>query len=200
MKKDLFKKLLIVLFAVASLYMISCKKDEGIQFGASTSPVEALTALSIYTIPGFSSNNNWTSGLIFKSSVNGRITHLGGKLAKGTYTVALWDSSAQTVIKFVVITVTDSTQMSYVDIDDVSITANKAYVISINNTPIGLPYRNYWVYIIYLSTDYLPQVVGNITFEGYLQRNTANPLSIFPADFSNQYFIGVASFKFEPQL
>lgn len=198
----LFPLLMVAVLLAASV--VSCsKEDEGPDFGASVNSVEQLTSLGIYTpsSPDFFSNNSWTTGLTFTSSKKGRITHLGAKLAKGSYVAALWDSTAQTVLVSVTVNVTDSTQFAYTDILDVPVEANKVYIVTVNNKPSGLDYRNYWVYYINNSADYLPQTLGDITIRSNTQKQTDDPLSMFPVEYNVAfYFAGIPGFKFQPEL
>ena len=204
MKKNLLKKLSLGILFLGIVYITACKKDGvTIQYGASVNSVDALTALSIYDAIWLGGSQSYTMGVLFKSSKNGRITHLGARLAKGTYTVALWDSSSQSVIKSTLVTITDSTQYSFVDIDDVSITANKIYAITVNNTPNGTSeHRLYWVLNVTSSpADNYPHTLGDITFTSEIEKTTSDPLSLFPASYmAPDYIIGFPAFKFEPQL
>src|SRR4051812_22083532 len=129
------KKLLFMSLIGLGL-ITACKKSSTIstviQYGASVNGTEKILALPIFDQVDQEEHGARTRGYEFKSSVNGRITHLGARTQPGTYTVTLWDSTAQSIIKSVNVTVTDSSLFSYADIDDVSITANKVYVIAIN--------------------------------------------------------------------
>lgn len=200
MKKSSFKKLSAALLLLAVMIINACNKDEGIQFGTSVNASSGLEALSGWD-KDFFSNNNWTMGLIFKTAKNGRITHIGARLAKGTYKVALWDSSAQSILTSANITVTDSTQYAFADISDISITAGKSYVVSVNNTDlITTDFKDYFVFDSQGPSYNFPRTVGDITFTGYLEKNTTEGTSMFPAVYNEDYFIGPPAFKFEPQL
>ena len=206
MKKKLTTKILFALLLMISVYMISCSTTTTsaptIVYGASVTPVNSLTALSIYNALHKSGGGAYTMGVVFRSAKKGRITHLGAKLSAGTYTVALWDSSAQSVIKSALVTVTDSSQYAFTDIDDVAITANKYYIITVNNTQNGTSTAMYyWVLNVVNPSDDYPHTIGDITFTSEIENLNSNPLVLFPSTYAaSDYVMGFPEFKFEPQL
>jgi len=84
-------KVLLFVATFAILATFSCKKEESkeITYGASISPVENVVN-NLGTIYYFRDEPT-TFGIKFKSSKDGRITHLGIRSGSGTYTIALWD-------------------------------------------------------------------------------------------------------------
>ncbi|QQR99149.1 MAG: DUF4082 domain-containing protein [Sphingobacteriales bacterium] len=192
-------KVLLFVATFAILATFSCKKEESkeITYGASISPVENVVN-NLGTIYYFRDEPT-TFGIKFKSSKDGRITHLGIRSGSGTYTIALWDSSAQSVITATSIKVTDSTVFAYKDILDIDILANKVYIISMGNQISeggsgANAYKN-------LSVDYrFPFTQGDITLLSSCYKFTNNALTLFPISTEATGIIyGFADIKFEPK-
>ena len=203
-------KKLFVTIAVIAIGISSCKKDDNtnngnnnnnINYGTSVEPIKEMLTFSIYNSPYLQTDAAVTRANSFKSSIDGRVTHLGARLTKGTYTVSLWDSSAQSILKTANVTVIDSTQFTYTDIDDVNIVKDKTYIIAVNTLPIGATQANkYWVYLIINSSDDFPKTKGNITVLNNLTKYTSDRTSLFPADFvAKEAIAGIGGFKFEPK-
>ena len=194
--------LLLVMIITVSLF--SCKKSNSSAFGTSVSGTENVLSLAIYDPEEFSFHGIRARGYEFKSDKDGRITHFGARLSKGTYPVVLWDSSAQSVIKAVNVTVSDSTKFNYVDIDDISIVANKVYVITVLNTDVdnaGVETEPLF-FNITAPADYLPKTVGDITYIASVEKsNPPNSSTLFPYSFAPEkdIIMGCPSFKFEPR-
>jgi hypothetical protein len=203
MKKNIFAKWMTLTLLVVSVCVISCDKDDDeIQYGASVNAVSNLLDMSIYETPDAFGFQSYTLGIVFQSAKAGRITHLGALMGKGTFTVTLWDSTTQTLLRSVQVTITDSTEMTFVDISDINITANKSYIVAVNNTQEGTTnFRNYWLYSIDMMADNLPHTLGDITFLAEIEKQTSDPESLFPpSHWGKDYIAGVPLFKFEPQL
>ena len=200
------KKLLFMSLIGLGL-ITACKKSATTstvnQYGTSVNATEKILALPIFDPVDQEEHVARTRGYEFKSSVNGRITYLGARTQPGIYTVSLWDSSAQSLIKSVNVTVPDSSVFSYVDIDDVSITANKVYVVAINSTPVASLTNNQTIFFtITLPANYLPRTVDNITYVASVEKITSSATSLFPYSYEPEpdVIMGLPSFKFEPVI
>jgi len=193
-------KILLFVATFVILATFSCKKEEEskeVTYGASISPIENVVN-NLGTIYYFR-DEPMTFGIKFKSSKEGRITHLGIRSGRGTYTIALWDSSAQSVITATSIKVTDSTVFAYKDILDIDILANKVYIVSMDNqiSEGGSgenAYKN-------LSADYrFPFTQGDITLLSSCYKFTNSALTLFPISTETTVIIyGFVDIKFEPK-
>ena len=132
--KSMKTRKLLVVAALLTFTIIACKEEET-KFGASISPIQNV----VNSLPsfGYFRDEPTVFGTQFRSSKDGRITELGIRAGKGTYSVSLWDSSAQNIITSTTITASDSTVFVYKDITDLAITANKVYIVSMNNQITG---------------------------------------------------------------
>lgn len=185
----------ISLISILSIFLFSCNKTK--ITNEAENPIETLIQTEDWDDIFMSQRNSeWSMGLIFYTAKAGKITELGAKLSKGTYVVALWDSTTQIILTHTSVTVSDSTEFAYTDIEDIQILPNKPYIITVNNTPVGLPYHEYWVYYFANASDYFPHTVGNFTFTLHCSKGTSNQLSIFPFEWSRIYLSGLPSFKF----
>jgi len=191
----------IKIFAMVALFtatlFTSCKKEENLKSGVK--PIETL----INTKMEFSSyglyDGNRTMAIVFKSSKAGKITHLGAKLEPGTYNVALLDSSSQSVLKTATVTVSDTSNFAYTDIDDVTIVANKVYYVTINNaTTSNNANKKFFTYAL-ISAPVFPITDGNFTYlEPVFLPLTTDATNIFNEDIYRQSnsISGVPSFIF----
>jgi hypothetical protein len=191
----------IKIFAMVALFtatlFTSCKKEENLKSGVK--PIETL----INTKMEFSSyglyEDNRTMAIVFKSSTAGKITHLGAKLEPGTYNVALLDSSSQSVLKTATVTVSDTSNFAYTDIDDVTIVANKVYYVTINNaTTSNNATKKFFSYVLINNLEF-PISDGNFTYlEPEFLLSTTNASDIFSDDsyLQNNGILGVPSFIF----
>ena len=118
---------LLVVAALLTFTIIACKEEET-KFGASISPIQNVVN-SLPVSMGYFRDEPTIMSTQFKSFKDGRITEFGIRAGKGTYTVSLWDSSAQSIISSTTITATDSTVFKYKDISDINIVSNKTYII-----------------------------------------------------------------------
>lgn len=196
---------LSILFLTIAIFATSCKKDNSSvkEYGDSVNATEKVIALPIYDPVVTVNNGARNRGFEFKSSKNGRITEIGARTSPGIYTVTLWDSTAQTLLKSVNVSVSDVNSFSYSDVDDINIVANKVYVITVNNATVGSgTTTNAVFYPITSPSNYLPQTVGDITYLASIERSTTNASVLFPYTFSPEkdLIMGMPSFKFEPKL
>lgn len=185
-------KIFSIVAVFATLLFASCKKEETEK--PTEKPIEEALA-SAFEIGIFGSRNlpNFNYTIKFRSTKEGRITQLGAKLSKGTYNMAVIDSSSSSVLKLATVTITDSTKFTYTDIDDIEITANRSYFISIN-VPTGSSALYY-----YLPDNELPITVGNFSYLEctYKTVSTTNAADIF-GDFGyySNAFHGIPGFLF----
>jgi hypothetical protein len=177
----------IVAFASTTLFS-ACKKEET---KPTTKPVEdAMNAKFVNDGLGSSGgSNNYV--IVFRAAKAGKITHIGARNGAGTYSLALLDSSSLAVLRTVSVTVTDSTQFSYSDVEDVNIAANKTYYLSMH-IPAGKKILYY-----FMEEEEFPVTVGNFTFLNSLYMGSTSA-----SDLSNEYgnydesFVGIPGFIF----
>jgi hypothetical protein len=132
---------------------------------------------------------------------NGTITKLGCCSGnKGTFTVSFWDFETTSLLAATSITVTDTLQYFYKNITPISITANKRYVVSMNNSSGGSA-KDYWIYYrksgpgtIYANI--YPFTSGNVTYEDARFKETSSP-SFHNSLLSPWSFICQADLQFE---
>ena len=187
------RKLLFI--AALLIFTINACKEEETKFGASITPIKNVVS----TLPpfGYFRDEPTIMATQFKSSKDGRITEFGIRAGFGTYTVALWDSSAQSIISSTTITASDSTVFTYKDITDINIVSNKTYIISMFNQ---IAEGGSGTQVFRYGITGFPFTQGDIIISGSYYKNTANALA-FPANFLNTELInGIADFKFEPKL
>jgi hypothetical protein len=180
----------IAAFAITALFS-SCKKEEAEK--PAIKPIEEAMAANFENDGFGSSIYNYNYTITFRAAKAGKITQLGARIGKGTYNMAIIDSSSSSVLKLATLTVTDSTKFTYTDIDDVAIAANKAYFISIN-VPTGSNALYY-----YIPDSEFPITVGNFTyFESmYKTVTTTNAADIFDEfGYYSNTFAGIPGFLF----
>lgn len=178
-------KLSCIVILFATLFSTACKKETAEKPGSK--PLETFissnTEFDVYEIDDFPR----TMTIIFKTTKAGKITHLGAKLESGTYNVALIDSSSQATLRTTTVTVTDSANFAYTDIDDVDIIANKMYYVSVNNaTTSNSQNKRYFTYNIIDGREF-PITDGNFTYlEPIFNSNTTSATDVFEGNIYRQ--------------
>lgn len=188
---------LLVVAALLTFTIIACKEEET-KFGASISPIQNVVN-SLPVSMGYFRDEPTIMATQFKSFKDGRITEFGIRAGKGTYTVSLWDSSAQSIISSTTITATDSTVFKYKDISDINIVSNKTYIISMFNQ---IAEGGSGTQVFRYGITGFPFTQGDIIIFGSYYKNTPNATA-FPANNFNlntELINGIADFKFEPKL
>lgn len=187
-----------VIAILATVLFTSCKKEATTK--PSVKPIETFIKTNMEFSTYDIDDVTRTMAVVFKSSKAGKITHLGAKLEPGTYNVALLDSSTQSVLRTAVVTVADTSNYAYTDIDDVSITAGKVYYVTINNaTTSNTANKKFFSYALINDLEF-PFTDGNFTYlEPEFLLSTTSATDIFSDDayIQSNGITGVPSFIFE---
>lgn len=195
-------KKLIVCSLILLGFLAACKKDKNL--ATTENPTKAAIANpalvdSFVLFPSFGSF--YESGNKIYFSRNGTVTKLGCRSGnKGTFTVNFWNFETASLLASANITVSDTLQYVYKNITPITVTANKRYVISMNNNSGGSA-KDYWIYYRKsgpgtISPNIYPFTSGSVTYEDVRAKETST--SIFP-DFtiSPWNFICQADLQFE---
>ena len=119
-----------VLFGVASLNSCKDKEEAKPAENAITTFLTDENGISV----GTRSSGPWELGVVFSASAPGRITQLGSKMPEpGTYRVIVWDFDSKEILRQKTVEQTAPDYLTFGSIEALTLTANKKYVISINN-------------------------------------------------------------------
>ncbi len=148
-----------VLFGVASLN--SCKDKE------EAKPAENAITTFLTDENGISdgtrSSGPWELGVVFSASAPGRITQLGSKMPEpGTYRVIVWDFDSKEILRQKTVEQTAPDYLTFGSIEALTLTANKKYVISINNQSAGTNKKYSYAYKTSGGGDFMPYTKGSI--------------------------------------
>ncbi|RYF68706.1 MAG: DUF4082 domain-containing protein, partial [Cytophagaceae bacterium] len=123
---------------------------------------------------------------------------VGSKMPEpGSYRVIVWDFDTKQVLRQKTIEQTSPDKLTLNGIDALALTANKKYLISVNNQSDGANKKYTFVYKTG-STDFMPFTKGNILVYNSCYRNTATP--VFPDVVTNVKYelYGYPEFTFVP--
>lgn len=141
-------------------------------------------------------------GYVFTSAKKGVITQLGARMPRETaagpvmgYLVSLWDYDSRQLIKRCQVDLTDI-RLTFKTLDEeIPVTANKKYVISIFIKPVNST-ANKWMYYTMIkpgsnntAANFMPYTEGNLTFLNTQSTTSANPA--FPDNMS--YHMDIAT-------
>ena len=191
------KKVLIfgLMLGAASLTGCSSKKD-------TVKPSEnALTSFigSENTVTsGVRSSGPWELGVVFSSSVAGKLTQVGSKMPEpGTYRIIVWDFDSKQLLRQKTIEQTAPDKMTLDGVESLALTANKKYVISINSQSGGTNKKYSYAYKTG-GGNFMPFTKGSILVYNACYANTATALfpSAVPGVMSELY--GYPEFTFIP--
>jgi hypothetical protein len=190
-------KLFAIVAIAATILFSSCKKEEE---KPAKKPIETFISTNMEFSNYDIDDVTRTMAVVFKSSKAGKITHLGAKLEPGTYNVALLDSSTQSVLRTATVTVADTSNYAYTDIEDVSITAGKVYYVTINNaTTSNSANKKFFTYALINDLEF-PFTDGIFTYlepEFLLSTTSATDIFSDEAYIQSNGISGVPSFIFE---
>lgn len=131
------KNFLITGTMLGLIALSSCKdkKDANPAENAITTFITAENGLSVST----RTSGPWELGVVFSASVAGKITKVGSKMPEpGTYRVILWDFDSKQLLRQKTVEQNAPDVLTFGDIEALALTANKKYVISINNQSGGV--------------------------------------------------------------
>ena len=186
----------LLLLAVS---MTSCDKNETAK--PAENPITSLLSEQSQALKSvkFRENGFGEFGVVFSSSLAGKLTQVGSKLPEaGIYTVTVWDfDSGQALLqKTVEQEVPD--ELTLIDTDIMPLTINKKYLISINTKSGQRSHGSYSIVFKASGGDVLPATKGTITMHG--SRRGSGSKVAFPTSGSNQFstIYGVPEFTFIP--
>jgi len=187
------KKIIFGLF-IFSLFLASCSKETN-HPGPVVPPRDNETPLAT-TIQADPSSFTLAVhdpqakelGYLFIPAKNGVIYSFGIRMPQTAqdFRVTLWDTLTKQIIKQKTITNTSTTGFSYVDLgssnEEIDVTANKAYIISVNTAPLLAATGNRQWYLLSKSggADFLPITKGHIKILSGRYSDAEPPGTIYP--------------------
>ncbi|WP_080236766.1 DUF4082 domain-containing protein [Spirosoma rigui] len=147
---------------------------------------------------GVRTSGPWELGVVFSSSVAGKLTQVGSKMPEpGSYRIIVWDFDTKQAIRQKTVEQTAPDKLTLNDIESLTLTPNKKYLISINNQSAGTNKKYGFAYKTG-SSDFMPFTKGSILVYNASYRNTATAL--FPDVVTNVKYelYGYPEFTFIP--
>lgn len=179
--------------------LTSCTKNEvakPAQNPITTLLSEQSQALKLVEVR---TNSFRESGVVFSSSVAGKLTQLGSELPDaGIYVATVWDFDSGQVVRQQTVEQEIANKLTLIDIDPVPLTVNKKYVISINNRSGQRPQGAFTQAFKASGGDVLPVTKGSITL--HASRSGGGSTISFPSSSLNQFSLltGFPEFTFIP--
>jgi hypothetical protein len=183
-----------MLLAVASLSGCATKETVKPSENSITNFISAENSIT----SGTRTSGPWELGVVFSSSVSGKLTQVGSKMPEpGSYRIIVWDFDTKQVLRQKTIEQTAPDNLTLNDVESLPLTANKKYVISVNNQSSGVNKKYGFAYKTG-SADFMPFTKGSILVYNACYRNTATAL--FPDVVSNVKYelYGYPEFTFIP--
>ncbi|MFN8282714.1 MAG: hypothetical protein U0U67_05835 [Chitinophagales bacterium] len=188
---------------LAGITLVSCKKNKiKINTEQPVQSASKTTSLldSTRNFPGFAF---YEMGSKVYFSKPGKVTKLGCRAgATGKFVVSFWDFDSHELLAQTKVTITDKDKFFYNAVSPVQITANKRYVVSMNNNNEGI-ITDYW--LCYRKSTVLPNEiefnvyplsVGSVTFEDI--RSVESSTAVFPSTIISAWnFSAGADVQFE---
>ncbi|QHV94570.1 DUF4082 domain-containing protein [Spirosoma endbachense] len=186
-----------LLLLMASL--TSCSKNETAK--PAENPITTLLSeqLQALKLVGIRENSFRESGVVFSSSVAGKLTQLGSKLPDaGIYVVTVWDFDSGQVLLQKTVEQEVPDKLTLIDIAVLPLTINKKYLISINNKSGQRSQGSYTQAFKASGGNVLPATQGNITL--HASRSGGGSMVAFPSSSANQFSLltGFPEFTFIP--
>ncbi|RRB07639.1 DUF4082 domain-containing protein [Larkinella rosea] len=179
--------------------LTSCDKKEAVkpaQNPITTFLSEQAQTLKVVEIRG---NSFRESGVVFSSSVSGKLTQVGSKLPDaGIYVVTVWDFDSGKVLLQKTVEQEIPDKLALTNTDVVPLTINKKYVISINNRSGQRSQGSYAQAFKASGSNVLPATQGNITMHAI--RSGGGGTAAFPTSSANEFGLinGFPEFTFIP--
>ncbi len=191
---------LLALVAIASIALFSCGKDKD---ATGENPMKAVIDAKTLTTPQsdgliqLPTKREVGNKITFKK--DGKVTQLGLYIGlTGSYKVSFWDFDSKVLLAQTTINVTGTSTFNYVDITAVNVTANKAYVLSMNTTNTATNVAVHPKLVTNANkTAIYPFTSGNVVYEQRLTKTS--DVSVFPDQVSsNDQLQGIADITFVP--
>ncbi|GAB3997604.1 hypothetical protein GCM10028807_43060 [Spirosoma daeguense] len=186
-----------LLLLTASL--TSCSKKEAPK--PAENPITTFVSEQLQTLKlvEFRENSFRESGVVFSSSVAGKLTQLGSNLPDaGFYVVTVWDFDSGKVLLQKTVEQQIPNKLTLTDTEVVPLTINKKYLISINNKSGQRGQGSFTQAFKASGGNILPATQGNITMHG--SRSGGGSTVAFPTSSLNQFSLlnGFPEFTFIP--
>lgn len=192
---------LIAFVTIIAACLTSCKEEKtSIPTDNSFNPIEKLIIDSCSLDSSSILNRSVTLSVAvrFKSTQNGKITHLGLRSNVGKFKIALYDMPVDDNRLLVLdsVTVSNISSFAYVDIADVNIVANKNYWIVYSNTsletggalaPLSFNFNR--------TAAVLPITANNFVIQAMQSTKTTDINNFNDVERTDELF-GVPAFKF----
>lgn len=182
----------LLLLGAASL--TNCKKAEDAKPTENT--VTNFMSAENTVSSGVRTSGPWELGIVFSTSVAGKITQVGSKMPEpGTYRVIVWDFDTKQVLRQKSIEQTAPDKLTLDGVESLALTPNKKYVISINSQSAGTNKKYGYAYKTG-GGEFMPFTKGSILVYNACYKNIAT--ASFPDATTNvKYeFYGYPEFTF----
>lgn len=188
MKKTIYTAVLFLIFGMAAT---SCKKTETVVNNTTEKGnfIAAIDATKFNVTA--SGSGNYSYGLVFSVSKNGKATELGCTMpVAGTYKVTLWDSTSNRAILAQADVTVSAGGKSYVSITPQTLSTGKIYLLTIQSS-------GQWYYVAPKAGGSIPYplVSGSINILGYQWVGSTS--SSFPTMKDNTYIAGLVDLTFK---
>ena len=179
--------------------LTSCSKNEAAK--PAENPITTLLSeqSQALTVVGVRSSGFRESGVVFSSSVAGKLTQVGSKLPDaGIYVVTVWDFDSGQLLLQKTVEQEIPDKLTLTDTDVVPLTINKKYLISINNRSGQRSQGAFTQAFKASGGDVLPATKGTITM--HASRSGGGSTVAFPTSSLNQFSLiaGFPEFTFIP--
>jgi hypothetical protein len=192
-------KIFTTCFGAALLLILglnACKKSDDAK-PAETPITSFLTSTSSVTT-GTRSSGPWELGIVFSPSAAGRITQVGSRMPDaGTYRVILWDFDTKAILRQINIDQTAPNTLAMANVESLTMTVNKKYLISINSQ-VGGTNKRYGYSYKKGGGEFMPFTQGSILVQNACYSGVAT--ATFPNSVPNEKleFYGFPEFTFVP--
>lgn len=124
----------------------------------------------------------WELGVVFSTAAAGKLTQVGTRMPEpGSYRVSVWDFDTQAVLRQKTVEQSSPNQLTLADVDALSLTPNKKYVISVNSQSGGAN-KKYFFAAKNGGGEWLPFTKGSTLVHSACYSKTAP--AKFPSDVS----------------
>ena len=138
----------------------SCKKTA--DANPEETPLTSLVKGDATLASGVRTSGPYELGIVFSSSVAGKITKIGSKMPEpGSYRVIIWDNDTKAVLRQKTIEQSSPDVLTMESIDALTVPINKKFLISINSQSGGTN-KKYTYYYKTGGGDFLPANKGSI--------------------------------------
>jgi hypothetical protein len=151
---------LVILALLSVAGLLSCKKGDDARPSENT--ITQFLASESTVTSGVRTSGPWELGVVFSTSVAGKITQVGSKMPEpGSYRVIIWDFDTKAALRQKTVEQTSADKLTLEALDALDLTPNKKYVISINSQSSGTN-KKYAFASKTGGTEFMPFTKGSI--------------------------------------